>query len=120
MPDTTVDGEPCYTIKYYPKNNSALAFRGVLFIAKESYAAKKVTLNSSKNMDVNFVRGVNAELTYYIIDDKSFRPEKSHIMIDMSLMNKKANSKGLYVDRTISYKNFEINKPEIAAEVDKN
>lgn len=70
-------------------------------------------------MDVNFVRGVNAELTYYIIDEKSFRPEKSHIMIDMSLLNKKANSKGLYVDRTISYTNFEVNKPEISAEVDK-
>ncbi|MET7038384.1 DUF5686 family protein [Elizabethkingia miricola] len=119
MPDNVVDGEPCFTIKYYPKNTAALAFRGVIFIAKSSYAVKKVSLNSAKNMDVNFVRSVNAELTYYIIDEKSFRPEKSHIMIDMSLLNKKANSKGLYVDRTISYTNFEVNKPEISAEVDK-
>lgn len=41
MPDNVVDGEPCFTIKYYPKNTAALAFRGVIFIAKSSYAVKK-------------------------------------------------------------------------------
>ncbi|NAW51220.1 hypothetical protein GNY06_07470 [Elizabethkingia argentiflava] len=118
MQDNIIDGEACYTIKYIPRSNAVFAFRGVIFISKEAFAVKKITLNSPKNIDVNFIRGVNAELTYHIIDDKSFRPEKSQIMVDMSLLNKKANAKGLYVNRIVSYKDFEVNKPEIAKEIE--
>lgn len=117
--DATVEGELCYQIKYRPKNNAALAFRGVMYISKEAYAVKNITLNSVKNSDVNFVRGINADLTYYIINENSFIPVKSDITLDLSLANKKKTAKGIYVRRELSYKKFDYNKAEIEAELDK-
>lgn len=117
--DMVVEGEPCYTIKYRPKNNAALAFRGTMYISKESYAVKNISLSSAKSSDVNFVRGVDADLTYYIVDENSFIPEKSDITLDLSLVNKKQNAKGVYVRRQISYKDFQFNKDEIETEIDK-
>ncbi len=117
--DQTIEGEDCYAIKYKPKNNAALAFRGIMYISKEAYAVKQVSLISARNSDVNFVRGVNAELTYFIVDENTFIPEKSDITLDLSLVNKKESAKGIFVRRELSYKDFKFNQDEIDQELDK-
>ena len=43
----------------------------------------------------------------------------SDITLDLSLVNKKKNAKGVYVRREISYKDFKFNQDEIEAELDK-
>lgn len=117
LTDQVIGGEPCYAIRFLPINPAALAFRGTLYISKKNFAIKKVTLISSRQSDVNFIRGVVADLTFKIVNDHQYLPETSDIRMDLSFLDKKKSAKGAFVDRFTSYNDFEFNNPEITSEI---
>ncbi|SFI37973.1 DUF5686 family protein [Halpernia frigidisoli] len=106
----SVRGEDCYHIKYFPRRTDVLAFIGDLYISKDAYAVVKVSLKSSKNMNVNFVNGVFTELEFDNPDEKTFIPLKNTTEFDLSLISKNKDSNGMLARRTVDYSDYEFNK----------
>lgn len=104
------DGVDCFRIKYYPKRTGEYTFMGDFYVGKDSYAIKEISMQSTKNIDVNFVRDIFVNMQYEIINDSVFYPQRDYILLDMSLVNKKNKAKGLFAHRTISYNDFEFDK----------
>jgi hypothetical protein len=105
-----VDGIETYKIKYYPKRPGELTFKGTVFISKQNYVVKEITLATTKGLNVNFVRDIYIEQKYDLINDSVFVPIKNYTLIDLSLLTKGEKSKGMYTHRTVSYKNYVFNQ----------
>jgi len=103
-----IDGVECYQIKYYPRREGELTFKGDLFISKKNYAVKEVDMETTKDMNVNFIRNIYMVLNYDIINDSVFYPNKEYAMLDMSIISKKEDSKGLFAHRTVNYYNYDF------------
>lgn len=116
---TSIRGEDCYHIKYFPRRKDVLAFIGDLYISKDTYAVVKVSLKSTKKMNVNFVNGVFTELEFDNPNENTFLPLKNTTEFDLSLINKNKKSHGMTAKRTVDYSDYEFNKP-IAASVFEN
>ncbi len=106
-----IDGVECYRIKYYPKRDGEYTFMGDMYISMGTYAVKEVTMQSTKNIDVNFVRDIFVSLQFEVESDSIFYPKRDYILLDMALVNKKSSAKGLFAHRTVSYKDFNFDKP---------
>lgn len=109
--ESTIDGENCYRIQYEPKRKDVLAFRGYLYISKDSYAVVKVTLRSTQKMNVNFVNNVYAEFEYANPDLETFLPHRTYTEFDLALTSKNKNTKGITSKRTVLYTGYDFNKP---------
>lgn len=106
-----LDGIDCYRIKYYPKRDGELTFVGDVYISMGTYAVKEVSMQSTRNIDVNFVRDIFVSLQFDVKNDSIFYPKRDYILLDMALINKKAKAKGLFAHRTVSYKDFNFDTP---------
>lgn len=104
-----VDGVESYRIKYYPRRNGELTFKGDLYISKANYAVKEVVMETTKDINVNFVRNVFMDLEFDIPNDSIFYPRKEYAMLDMSLINKKESAKGIFAHKTVNYYNYDFN-----------
>lgn len=109
--DFLVKGEDCYRIQYEPKRKDVLAFRGFLYISKDTYAVVKATLRSTKKMNINFVNGVVTDLEYDNPDSETFLPSRTYTEFDLALTSKNRNSKGMVAKRTVNFTHYEFNKP---------
>ncbi|WP_297986019.1 DUF5686 family protein [uncultured Chryseobacterium sp.] len=109
--DFLVKGEDCYRIQYEPKRKDVLAFRGFLYISKDTYAVVKATLRSTKKMNINFVNGVVTDLEYDNPDSETFLPSRTYTEFDLALTSKNKNSKGMVAKRTVNYTHYEFNQP---------
>lgn len=107
-----IDGIDCYRIKYYPKRKGEFTFLGDFYVSTNSFAIKEISMQSTKNIDVNFVRDIFVNLQFDVKDDSIFYPTREYILLDLSLINKKSSAKGLFAHRTISYKNFDFTQPQ--------
>ncbi len=107
-----------FKIKYYPKRPSELTFKGTFEIVDSIYMVSSVILQSTKGINVNFVRDIYAELYYQNINDSIFVPEGTYIMLDMALVSKKSTEKGVFAHKTNSYKNLRYNLAEIDSLID--
>lgn len=106
-----LDGIDCYRIKYYPKRNGEYTFIGDVYISMGTYAVKEVSMQSNRNIDVNFVRDIFVNLQFEVKNDSIFYPKRDYILLDMALINKKAKAKGIFAHRTVSYKDFKFDIP---------
>ncbi|MDR1876325.1 MAG: DUF5686 and carboxypeptidase regulatory-like domain-containing protein [Flavobacteriaceae bacterium] len=107
-----VDGVQCYYIKYKPRRNNELTFKGDLYITKDTYAVKQVTLQSTSGINVNFVKDIYMELDYDNINDSIFVPLRNYTVLDMSLITKKDGAKGMFAKRTLTYNDYQFDKPQ--------
>lgn len=103
-----IDGVESYRIKYYPRRNGELTFKGDLYISKANYAVKEVVMETTKDINVNFVRNVFMDLEFDIPNDSVFYPRKEYAMLDMTLISKKENSKGIFAHKTVNYYNYDF------------
>ena len=103
-----IDGIETYRIKYFPRREGELTFKGDMYISKDSYAVKSIDLETTKNINVNFVRNIFLALDFDVANDSIFYPKKEYAMLDMTLISKKENSKGLFAHRTVNYYNYDF------------
>lgn len=109
-----IDGINTYRIKYYPRRSGEHTFKGDFYIATENYAVKEITMESTRSMNVNFVRDIFVYHQYDLINDSVFYPKRDYVLLDMSLLDKKNSSKGMFAHRTVSYKDFDLDTPREA------
>lgn len=108
--DTTqvLNGVPCNKISFMPVNNQNIAFKGDLFIARDStYALLKADLGITRQINVNFVHDLNLVQEFERIDGVMVMT-KDQIKIDFGVFKKGI---GIYGTRTVSYKNHIYNTP---------
>ncbi len=102
--DTTNVGETrVIKLAFQPRNPTALAFNGELYIAADSsYAVKKVRLQISKATNINYVDGLEIEQEFDYYDDAAWMLSQDRITIDFKfkLFGTKDNN-GLYGKRTV-------------------
>lgn len=106
-----IDGLDCYRIKYYPKRDGEYTFKGDFYVGMKSYAIVEISMQSTKDIDVNFVRDIFVNHQYEVKNDTVFYPKRDYVLLDMSLFNKKDKAKGLFAHKTVSYKNLNIDSP---------
>lgn len=107
-----IDGVECYRIKYFPKRKGEFTFMGDFYVSRKNFAIKEISMQSTKNIDVNFVRDIFVNMQYDVKDDSIFYPKRDYILLDMALFNKKNSAKGMFAHRTVSYKNFDFTQPK--------
>lgn len=103
-----IQDKSCYQIKYFPKRSNELTFKGDFCVDAATYAISEISLQSTKGINVNFVKDIYVELDFDLLNDSVFLPRREYYMIDMSLVNKKRKSKGIFAHRTISYDNYDF------------
>ncbi len=109
--DTTVDASGQKLIKVYftPRNTNDLLFRGNMWITLDgNYSVQKMNMFISKNANLNFVREMHIDLGFEKSEDNRYHLIKSSVMADASVT--KGSSSGFFGERTVSFKNFQINK----------
>ncbi|MES2328071.1 MAG: DUF5686 family protein [Bacteroidota bacterium] len=110
--DTITDASGQKLIKLYftPRNTNDLLFRGNMWITLDgNYAVQKMNMFLSKNANLNFVREMHVDLDFEKSEDNRYHLSKSNIMADASISKNSAS--GFFGERTVSFKNFQINKP---------
>ncbi len=109
--DTITDANGQKLIKLYftPRNTNDLLFRGNMWITLDgNYAVQKMNMFLSKNANLNFVRELHMDLDFEKSEDNRYHLSRSNIMADASVT--KNSGSGFFGERTVSYKNFQINK----------
>ena len=111
--DTITDASGQKLIKLYftPRNTNDLLFRGNMFITLDgNYSVQKIDMFLSKNANLNWVRELHIDLAFEKSEDSRYHLSKSTIMADASIT--KNTGGGFFGERTVSFKNFTINKPQ--------
>ena len=110
LEDTNISGTDCYRIRYSPKRKDVLSIFGTVYISKQNYAVVKATIKSSKKINVNFVNNFYNEFEYYSPNDSIFLPKRNYQEIEMSIFEKKENSKGLALKKTTIFSDYLFNQ----------
>ncbi|WP_221393223.1 DUF5686 and carboxypeptidase-like regulatory domain-containing protein [Dyadobacter sp. NIV53] len=109
--DTVKTQEPWLVeLGFVPRNKTDMLFEGKLFITLDgNYAVQNAYLTVNKDINLNFMRDLEARLEYEKSEDGRYHPSKTTLSMEFSLGEKSA---GLYGQRVVNYKNYEINKPQ--------
>jgi hypothetical protein len=104
--EESINGNDCFRIKYAPKRKDVLSIYGVLYISKENYAVVRVTLKSTKSINVNFVNGFYYDLEFDNPSDSIFLPKRNYQEIQMSVLGKKEKSKSIVAKKTVIFSDY--------------
>jgi len=107
-----VDDRKCYKIKYFPKRDSDFTFKGSMCIDTEAYNLKSIEFQSTKGINVNFVRDIYVKQDYTMLNDSIFLPERNYVMMDLTLIDKREKSTGLFAHRTQNFKEYDFNNTQ--------
>jgi len=97
-------------LSFIPRNNTDFLFEGKIYITMDgNYAVQNAYLTINKNINLNFVRALEASLNFEQNPDKRYHLSKSNLIVDFGL-NKNSGG-GFTGERTIAFKNYKINNP---------
>lgn len=98
-----IGNDLCYKISFMPVNNQNIAFRGDLFILKDSsYAVRKADFGITKQANLNFVQDLKL-LQEFTEKDGVWVLEKDKVILDFAVFKK---GTGVFGSREVSYKDF--------------
>lgn len=104
-----VSGTDCIHMKFQPRNQADLAFRGDLWIAQDSsYAVKKVKMSITRSANINFVSALEVEQEFDYSDSLRWHIVKDQMTIDYNLLT---NNMGMYGKKTVTYRDIKVNEP---------
>jgi hypothetical protein len=108
--DTTlIDGQKCINIFFSPQNKTDLLFQGNLYIvADSSHAIKKIDMSVNKDINLNWVREMKIRQVYDSTSNGKYVLSSAETAMDFGLSK---NNKGIFGQRSVSYKNYKINEP---------
>jgi hypothetical protein len=109
--DTTeVDGIKLARLNFAPRNLSDLLFKGTLFVTLDGkYSVQKLIMSVSKHANLNFVRELHVNQNFEKGSDGRYHLIMSNTIIEFVLSQNAKTS--LVGERTVSVKNFTVNKP---------
>ncbi|MCC6720743.1 MAG: carboxypeptidase-like regulatory domain-containing protein [Bacteroidia bacterium] len=102
-----IDNKKTYKIRVWPKNKKDLVFSGHIWIQDTSFALKQVSLEISKEANLNFIEKIKIHQELIEIEKDAWLPEKTRVLIDVSEVTK--NSLGMIGTYYTSTRNQKVN-----------
>jgi hypothetical protein len=97
-------------LSFTPRNTTDMLFEGDIYITLDgNYAVQKADLTINKAINLNWVRTMNVRQDYEQNPDGRWHLSKSDARADFG--TKKNGDHGIFGERTVTYKNYEVNKP---------
>ncbi|AMR32609.1 hypothetical protein A0256_14845 [Mucilaginibacter sp. PAMC 26640] len=109
--DTLKDQQPnLIELSFTPRNTNGLLFEGKIYITMDgNFAVQNAQLNVNKNINLNFVRQMQATLAFEKNNDGKYHLSQSDLKIEFGLNKNKGG--GVYGERLVTVNNFVINSP---------
>ncbi|MDB4999512.1 MAG: hypothetical protein JWR76_589 [Mucilaginibacter sp.] len=110
---TLDNGQKLVQLSFTPRNTNNILFEGEIYITLDgNYAVQKDGLTINKNINVNFVRSMHIDQTFEQNPDGRYHLSKSNTFADFGISAKRKG--GLFGSRTLTFKNYILNKPRPA------
>ncbi|TSJ39309.1 carboxypeptidase-like regulatory domain-containing protein [Mucilaginibacter corticis] len=107
----TEDKKKLVELSFTPRNTEDMLFEGKIYITLDSnYAVQKAKLGINKNINLNFVKSMTVNLDFEKNPDGRYHLSKSNTLADFGVTKKKSG--GVFGIRTITYKNYIVNKQQ--------
>ncbi|OCX53127.1 hypothetical protein BEL04_02090 [Mucilaginibacter sp. PPCGB 2223] len=104
-----IAGKEYYKLSFKPKRSHDLAFEGIMWITKDSYAVYQIDASVSADANLNFINKVRIQQEMFEpAETTAWLPAKTRITVNISSISK--NSSGFIGTFYLSNKNFEINR----------
>jgi hypothetical protein len=109
--DTLKDQSPMLIeLSFTPRNTNDLLFEGKLYVTMDgNYAVENAVLTVNKNINLNFVRQMQATLAFEKNSDGRYHLSQSDLKMDFGLSKNKGG--GVYGERKVILNKFAINTP---------
>jgi hypothetical protein len=93
---------------FVPRNKTDMLFEGKLFITLDgNYGVQNAYLTVNKDINLNFMRDLEARLEYEKGPDGRYHPIKTTLGMEFALGEKNA---GFYGQRVVNFKNYTVNQ----------
>ncbi|TAF67786.1 MAG: carboxypeptidase-like regulatory domain-containing protein [Cytophagales bacterium] len=99
-----MDDRLCYQIEIEPKNELTLAFKGTIWIDKETFAFKQIDLSIDRKANINFIEKIKIQQEFSPTDKGPWVNTKNRILIDIGELSK--NSAGVLAKFYVSNTNI--------------
>lgn len=109
---TEVNSKKLYNIYFFPRRNGDLAFEGNMWISDKNFAITKINMKVHKDINLNFVRGLEMEKEYVIKNDSIYLPKKDTYVGDFTFLDKNEKNRGLTIRKSNEFLTYELNKPK--------
>ena len=98
-------------LSFIPRNNTDFLFEGKMYVTLDgTYAVKNAYLTINKNINLNFVRALEATLNFEKNADNRYHLGKSNLVVDFGINQNKGG--GFTGERTVAYTKYKINNPQ--------
>jgi hypothetical protein len=98
-------------LSFIPRNNTDLLFEGKMYITMDgNYAVQDAYLTVNKNINLNFVRALEAKLDFEKNPDGRYHLSKTNLIVDFGI--NKSSGGGFTGQRTVIIKDYQIDKPQ--------
>jgi len=98
-------------LSFIPRNNTDLLFEGKIYVTMDgNYAVQDAFLTVNKNINLNFVRALEAKLDFDKNPDGRYHLSKTNLIIDFGLNQNKGG--GFTGQRTVIIKDYVVNKQQ--------
>lgn len=81
------DGQKFYKLDFYPRRKQDYTFNGTMWIHDSTFAVRSMYLELSENVNVNFIRALEARLEFEFKDGRWF-PASEKVMVDLNPVTK--------------------------------
>ncbi|GLU52177.1 DUF5686 and carboxypeptidase-like regulatory domain-containing protein [Dyadobacter frigoris] len=97
-------------LSFIPRNKTDLLFQGKLYITLDGhYGVQHAYLTVNKDINLNFMRDLEAKLEFEKSSDGRYHLSKSTLGMEFAFGDKGG---GIYGQRTVTFKDYEINKAQ--------
>lgn len=104
-----IDGREYYKIEFKPKRSHDLAFDGVMWITKDSYALYRIDCTVSKDANLNFLNKIRIQQAMVQgPGTTAWIPKQTRIVVNVGTTSKKLS--GFIAKFYLSNKDMEVNK----------
>ncbi len=98
----------CYQIEVVPRRKADLAFEGVIWVDKSTYALKQIDVAVTKEANINFVEKIKIQQELKQTSEGAWLPAKTRVLVDIAELT--SNSAGFLAKFYISSKNVVMGK----------
>lgn len=104
-----INGRECYKIEFKPKRSHDLAFDGVMWITRDSYALYQIDCKVSQDANLNFLNKVRIQQAMVQAEGTTaWLPGQTRIVVNVGTTQKKLS--GFIAKFYLSNKNIVVNK----------
>jgi hypothetical protein len=105
-----INGTKVVELSFTPRNTTDMLFEGKIYITLDgNYAVQRAALTINKNINLNFIRTLHVDLDFEQNPDNRYHLSRSQVTADFGF-SKNLTKGGLIGARTITYKNYAVNK----------